>query len=209
MSFPAIIPASDLDAANAALHSQGFGPTNFSVSVFDASGVATHAAFHAWDDAAFRQAVEALPYDVTIRDADEEPREQVTQLAAGLSIVWPPEQDWLDNLPMTGDIVTFDGTEYRSLIDNNVWSPTAYPQGWELVDAGGGEWVDSGATTNGPSGANTMGVSDDSPFQAGQTIRVDQDDALVTTVTGIHSANLLLIDPHVTVGSGQMIEIEQ
>ena len=77
----------------------------------------------------------------------------------------------------------------------------------EPVDPPSG-WTDSGATTNGPSGANTMGVSDDSPFSAGQTIRVAQDDNLTTTVTGIHSNNLLLISPHITVGSGQMIEIQ-
>lgn len=33
----------------------------------------------------------------------------------------------------TGDLVTFEGQVYRSLIDGNVWSPTAYPAGWELV----------------------------------------------------------------------------
>ncbi len=26
-----------------------------------------------------------------------------------------------------------DGQVYRSVIDNNVWEPTAYPQGWEMV----------------------------------------------------------------------------
>lgn len=33
----------------------------------------------------------------------------------------------------TGDHITFEGAEYVSLIDGNIWSPTAYPQGWELV----------------------------------------------------------------------------
>lgn len=33
----------------------------------------------------------------------------------------------------TGDHITFEGDEYVSLIDGNTWSPTAYPQGWELV----------------------------------------------------------------------------
>lgn len=31
----------------------------------------------------------------------------------------------------TGDIVSYKGTLYRSLIDGNVWSPDAYPSGWE------------------------------------------------------------------------------
>lgn len=33
----------------------------------------------------------------------------------------------------TGDIVSYNGTLYRSTIDNNVWSPVDYPAGWEVV----------------------------------------------------------------------------
>jgi hypothetical protein len=33
----------------------------------------------------------------------------------------------------TGDRVTFQGSVYESLINANVWSPTAYPQGWTLI----------------------------------------------------------------------------
>ena len=36
---------------------------------------------------------------------------------------------------MTGDKVRFEGEVYESLIDNNVWSPSAYPQGWRKVTA--------------------------------------------------------------------------
>lgn len=36
---------------------------------------------------------------------------------------------------MKGDIVSFEGTLYISQIDNNVWSPTAYPAGWKLYSA--------------------------------------------------------------------------
>lgn len=32
-----------------------------------------------------------------------------------------------------GDIVNYEGVLYRSTIDNNVWAPSAYPQGWEEV----------------------------------------------------------------------------
>ena len=35
---------------------------------------------------------------------------------------------------MTGDKVTFEGEHYISLIDNNTWSPAAYPAGWQLAD---------------------------------------------------------------------------
>lgn len=33
----------------------------------------------------------------------------------------------------TGDEVMYNGVHYRSIIDNNVWAPDAYPQGWEVV----------------------------------------------------------------------------
>lgn len=32
-----------------------------------------------------------------------------------------------------GDKVTFEGQHYESLINANVWSPTAYPAGWQLI----------------------------------------------------------------------------
>lgn len=34
---------------------------------------------------------------------------------------------------MTGDKVIFEGKTYESLIDNNIWSPAAYPAGWKEV----------------------------------------------------------------------------
>lgn len=38
------------------------------------------------------------------------------------------------NAYMKGDKVKFEGHIYVSVIDNNVWSPTAYPAGWKLVE---------------------------------------------------------------------------
>lgn len=35
----------------------------------------------------------------------------------------------------TGDIVSYNGKLYRSTIDGNVWSPDAYPTGWEEYTA--------------------------------------------------------------------------
>lgn len=48
--------------------------------------------------------------------------------------VW--EQPGSTNPYMIGDKVHYpdmDGPIYRSLIDNNIWSPQSYPAGWELV----------------------------------------------------------------------------
>lgn len=37
------------------------------------------------------------------------------------------------NAYMTGDKVIFEGKTYESIIDNNVWSPSAYPTGWKEI----------------------------------------------------------------------------
>lgn len=44
------------------------------------------------------------------------------------------EQPSSTNPYMKGDKVKFNGKIYESLIDNNVWSPEAYPQGWKEVE---------------------------------------------------------------------------
>lgn len=43
------------------------------------------------------------------------------------------EQPDSTNAYMTGDKVMFEGKVYESIIDSNVWSPSAYPAGWKLV----------------------------------------------------------------------------
>lgn len=44
------------------------------------------------------------------------------------------EQPDSTNPYMKGDKVTYKGVVYESLIDNNVWSPEAYPAGWQSVE---------------------------------------------------------------------------
>ena len=43
------------------------------------------------------------------------------------------EQPDSTNPYMTGDKVMFEGHVYESAIDNNIWSPSAYPAGWVLI----------------------------------------------------------------------------
>ena len=43
------------------------------------------------------------------------------------------EQPDSTNAYMKGDHVMFEGQEYESLIDNNIWAPSAYPGGWRAV----------------------------------------------------------------------------
>lgn len=47
----------------------------------------------------------------------------------------------------TGDIVDYNGTLYRSLIDGNTWSPEVYPDGWEVVDSSTEPTPDPGLET--------------------------------------------------------------
>lgn len=49
------------------------------------------------------------------------------------SVIPEWEQPESTNPYMKGDKVAYKGKTYESLIDNNVWSPEAYPQGWKEV----------------------------------------------------------------------------
>lgn len=51
----------------------------------------------------------------------------------------PWEQPDSTNPYMTGDRVTYNGKTYESTIDNNVWAPDAYPQGWKEISTEGEE----------------------------------------------------------------------
>ena len=44
------------------------------------------------------------------------------------------EQPDSTNPYMIGDKVRFEGHVYESVIDNNSWSPAAYPAGWRQID---------------------------------------------------------------------------
>jgi hypothetical protein len=44
------------------------------------------------------------------------------------------EQPGSTNPYMKGDRVRYNGAVYESLIDNNVWSPSEYPSGWQIID---------------------------------------------------------------------------
>lgn len=44
------------------------------------------------------------------------------------------EQPSADSAYMKGDKVKYNGKVYESLIDNNVWAPDAYPDGWKEIE---------------------------------------------------------------------------
>ncbi len=50
---------------------------------------------------------------------------------------------------MKGAKVTFNGSAYESVIDNNSWSPTVYSTGWKSIPQGGGSSVSGSISPNG------------------------------------------------------------
>lgn len=56
---------------------------------------------------------------------------KVIDSVAGEIPMW--QQPSAENAYMKGDKVKFEGRIYESLIDSNVWSPTAYPAGWKDI----------------------------------------------------------------------------
>ena len=63
-----------------------------------------------------------------------------TSLYKALGVTEDGYPEWVQPLGSTdayetGDIVSYNGKLYRSTIDGNVWSPEAYPAGWEEYQA--------------------------------------------------------------------------
>jgi len=111
-SLCAIIPATNLQAANTTLAAAGFGPGNFSVASFTGA-IATHAALHAWNDPAFSAAVKAIAGAVW----EESEGNPVTRTKA---LIEAQGAQWGANAPpLTGNVTA--GKLYRHT-DDSLWS---------------------------------------------------------------------------------------
>lgn len=72
--------------------------------------------------------------------ADQWPPDTATSLYKKIGVTPSGYPEWVHPLGATdaykkGDIVSYKGKLYKSLIDGNVWAPDAYPAGWEEVTA--------------------------------------------------------------------------
>ena len=112
-SLVAILPAANLLATNAALETAGFGPSNFSVASFT-GGAATHAALHAWHDAAFVAAVKAIAGVVT-DESTGDPVARTKALIEAQGAQWGAQAP---ELPATGNVTA--GSLYR--FEDELWS---------------------------------------------------------------------------------------
>jgi hypothetical protein len=143
MTFSAVIPIANADAANATLLAAGWGPNNFATPLRPngaAQGVGgSHAAlYHLGNDPAFQSACAALPGCVVTTETF--PSRAMASHAIAQSLEWTDPVFWFQNPVMTDDIRNFGGRDYRSLIDFNVW-PTSYRAYWEDLGGGIPIWV--------------------------------------------------------------------
>lgn len=151
MSISAIVPVASVEAVNAALEEQGFGPNNFSVPLRTGTAAATHVGMHAWHDPVFLAALQDIPeVEIVTQIAGvDEHSQPITLHPEGAALFtahteqraleWSDPNDWYANPVMTGDERTFGGKLWKSLMDYNVWAP---PIGWrEVVAVGYPAWV--------------------------------------------------------------------
>lgn len=73
--------------------------------------------------------------------SDWNPADAVSLFTTVINVVADDEDsvvEWVQpestNPYMTGDRVKYNDNIYESLIDNNVWSPSDYPGGWQLIE---------------------------------------------------------------------------
>jgi hypothetical protein len=127
MSYSAVIPASQLQAANDALEAQGFGPRNFSIPVY-AGSHPTHATLHSWTDSAFLQAVQAIP-NVIVSSIGGDSTERIEEAITAAD----PLAGWAGNAkPLEGQVTpglhrAADGVLWWVIqpYDTAVWSNPA------------------------------------------------------------------------------------
>lgn len=153
-NFSASIPVALVESANVFLDTRGFGPANFSIPASADGVAATHAGFHCWHDAPFRQAIQGMVDSgdwtgLTVTDAGQMVEDEYVvqdgppnfgEHCIAQALEWVTQVDtWHENPIMIDDERTFDGKLWKSLIDYNVWAP---PIGWrEVVAVGYPAWV--------------------------------------------------------------------
>lgn len=108
-----------------------------------------------------------------------------------------------------GDVVasaltaTVSATENEHLAALAAYSDQFPP----LPDAG--EWTDSGVTVVALLGAGVIRVTDTAPFSADTQIRIDGNEATVTSIHTSGANGIIVIAPHIAVSGGEIIEIWQ
>lgn len=116
-----------------------------SQTISDGNAQSCVALYPHWSDSAHYTADYRVQYNDVVYKClqahDAQPTWTPTDAPSLWAKVLNPSEDIPDweqpdstNAYMTGDKVRYKGKVYESLIDNNVWSPEAYPQGWKLLE---------------------------------------------------------------------------
>jgi len=128
MNFSSSIPVAQMQAANATLEAQGFGPDNFSVPAY-AGPSATYALLHCWHSPVFEAAVAAIP-GVVIQQELADPIATTTAVANTANTDWSNEAKLLTGTVTPGlhrdaeDVLWWVIQSY----DTAIWSdPTLIP----------------------------------------------------------------------------------
>ena len=98
-----------------------------------------------WSESAHYTVDYRVQYNDTVYKCLQEHDSQPTWTPTDAPSLWAKVLNPTDEIPdweqqdstnayMTGDKVRYNGKVYESVIDNNVWSPEAYPQGWKEVE---------------------------------------------------------------------------
>ena len=102
--------------------------------------------FPTWDSEAQYTTDERVRYEGTLYKCLQSHTAQAAWTPTAAPSLWAkvlipdpnviPEWEQPDstNPYMKGDKVMFEGNVYESTIDNNIWSPSAYPAGWVKVN---------------------------------------------------------------------------
>lgn len=116
-----------------------------SASLDDADALNAIELYPVWADDVSYVAGDRVRYDGVLYKCLQDHTAQVDWIPTAASSLWAkvlipdpdviPEWEQPDstNPYMAGDKVILDGVIYVSLIDNNVWKPTDYPAGWQMV----------------------------------------------------------------------------
>jgi hypothetical protein len=128
MNFSASIPVAQMQAANATLETQGFGPNNFSVPAY-AGPSPSHALLHCWHSPVFEAAVAAIP-GVVIQQELADPIATTTAVAHAVNAEWGNEAK-----PLTGTVTPGLHRDAEDVLwwviqsyDTAIWSdPTIIP----------------------------------------------------------------------------------
>lgn len=115
------------------------------ISLSDVDALEASNLFPNWEDNAIYEKDDRVRYEGILYKCLQSHAAQAGWTPTAAASLWakvliPDENvipDWEQpnstNAYKKGDKVMFNGAVYESLIDNNVWSPAAYPAGWKEI----------------------------------------------------------------------------